>query len=218
MKIYKIILAIIILITVSSCRHRSYLGTFKIRGNEEWQLQGGLIINPSGHFEYAYYVDFYGIISSGEWHDNYNKLFLNSNVQDVNNFPLVTNRLTGNVGINTLVLVLRNMNWKEYNWFCVLDNSDTTKVECDTLTLFSQRDTSCLYFFVKSKRLSELIAMGTPATSISVKPFSNTYAMSMPLEVKANGIYTVECDSLFGSHPLHYKVLKNKELLKKDGK
>jgi hypothetical protein len=194
------------------------LGTFKINGNECWQLQGGLQINPSGFFEYAYYVGLYGIISSGEWNDKHNKLLLYSNVQNVNNFPLSINRLKGEKENNTLVLILRNMNWREYNWFCVLDNIDTTKVECDTLTIFSIHDTCCVYFFVESKSHAELRAMGTPATSISVKPVLNTYAMSMPLEVKANSIYSVECDSIFGSHPLHYKVLKNYVLLKKNGK
>lgn len=213
-KIYDFFALIFLLLLISSCNRHTYSGVFAYYGNKEWKLYNCLQLDSNNSFEYIYFVGFGGIITSGKWTEESEYILLNSTIQDIDKFPLNINIIEKDKYHDTTMLVLQNINWCHYDWYCVFGR-DTVKVNNDTLVFITQCDQTNISFYVRSKSLSELHRLSLPNHCFAMRAPISKYAKSADNKINTNCIYAVKCDSIFGNNPLNY-VIFNNEVLKKD--
>lgn len=217
MKIYRIILLIVLATVVTSCNKKNLGGEYVCYGDKQYEMYLYLKIKPNGQFEYHHYLDWSALITSGIWEKKSDTIILNSSIQDINNFPIEINCIEKNKYQDTTLFILKNINWRYYNWYCIY-GPDTVKVENDTVTFITKPGKANISLFVNSKSYTELFQLSLPVNCIAMKPHKYKSASSSVNEINTNCVYSISCDSIFGGDPLNYIILNNSVLTPKNNK
>ena len=194
----------------ASCIHFSYVGTFTYRGAPKWEIYYYLQLKSDSTFVFHYVLGGNGISSTGVWHSKGRKVFLNSNVQNTTNFGLQVKSKKKNEDSEKLFITVENMNWRYYNWHCVL-NDDTILVESDTLFWEETRIPCDLFFYVTPLTPIQEHKLPFPKNSFAFSALRQTFAQSEKIKISSGGFYTISCDSVFGKEPLHYVNLQGEK-------
>lgn len=212
----KLMLLFTVLIFFISCTQHQYFGRFLVPDNIYFELYQSLEVNRNGTFFYCYIIETAGILSSGKWKETCNKYILNSNISDYNNFPLLLECISADNVKNKIMITLKNINWKYYDWYCIA-NSDTVKISSDTLCLYSSNGKTTLRFFVKPINDPSLRKLPHTDNCIVYRAPLVLSVQSQKLEINETGKYTISCDSIFGNNPLHYAIFKDDVIKKRKG-
>lgn len=212
----KLMLLFTVLIFFISCTQHQYFGRFLHSDDNYFEMYKGLEVNRNGTFFYCNIIEFTGILSSGKWKETCNKYILNSNISDYNNFPLLLECISADNVKNKIMITLKNINWKYYDWYCIA-NSDTVKISSDTLCLYSSNGKTTLRFFVEPIGIPSLRELPHTDNCIVYRVPLVLSVQSQKLEINETGKYTISCDSIFGNNPLHYVIFKDYVIKKRKG-
>ena len=212
-KTFNVITIVLGMIIIFSCGSHSSIGRYTYYGTKNWVLLCCLNLKGNSIFDYQYFIEVGGMHTSGTWEERADTIILNSTIQSTMVFPVDIKCVKKNIYRDKVILILKNINWRDYDWNCIAGN-DTIKIENDTLFLITQLDSVGFCLIAQPKSPHILQQLSIPDNSFVLSPPLNKCVKSMYYEIKNGCQYLVVCDSSFGNNPLTYKVFKNRILIK----